>query len=234
MNELSRSLLSAAREGLAPPPDVAARVRAKVAASVGAPVAGAVAAKSLTAAKSTGAAKSIAVTSGAAKSFAGSSALKLGALALIVGVVAVGVAHRSAKNDAPQLSISTTHDELAQPVTTRASHDDAPIATTSPDTRANGTALPSREAAPASLSREVELIDQAMSALRRHEPNAALAAMHTFDRETLGHAQMAEEAAAITIEAHCGLGDDVSDRLAAFDRTWPSSAERSRITDACH
>lgn len=218
MNELSRSLLSAAREGLAPPPDVAARVRARVAASVGAPVAGAVAAKS------------VAAKSAAAKSAAG-SALKLGALAILVGVVAVAVAHRSAKNDAPQLSISTTRDELAQPTTSSAAQDDSAAASSAQPIASVATNHANTE--PASLSREVELIDQAMSALRRHEPKAALAAMHTFDRETLGHAQMAEEAAAITIEAHCGLGDDVADRLAAFDRTWPSSAERSRITDAC-
>ena len=154
--------------------------------------------------------------------------LKLGALAVIAGVIAVGVARHSAKTDAPQLSISTTHDDVAAPSGTSAEHESAqPVAAPVAAPIAKATVEP------ASLSREVELIDQAMSALRRHEPKAALAAMHTFDRETLGHAQMAEEAAAITIEAHCGLGDDVGDRLAAFDLAWPSSAERSRITDAC-
>lgn len=90
-----------------------------------------------------------------------------------------------------------------------------------------------RAAEPVSLSREVELIDLAMASLRKHAPAAALAAIHTFDRETLGQGQMAEEAAAIAIEARCGLHQDVTEPLAAFDRAWPSSAQRSRVVTTC-
>lgn len=72
-----------------------------------------------------------------------------------------------------------------------------------------------------------------MVSLRRNAPRAAIEAVRVFDRETLGHGQMAEEAAAIAIEAHCQLGDDVTDALADFDRTWPSSAQRERLQTAC-
>ncbi|HUS27913.1 MAG TPA: hypothetical protein VMZ53_05375 [Kofleriaceae bacterium] len=205
MTELSRSLLAAARDGLAPDPDVAARVRARVAAAVGAPLAKPVTAKP--------------VPSG------GSGALlKLGALVVVAGVVTGGLAlRRDARIESPRVSASTTDVDL----------EPAQSASTQEHAAPPAAAKPARSVAPASLAREVELIDQAMSALRREEPAAALAFMRTFDRETLGHAQMAEEAAAITIEARCGLGEDVAARIAAFDEAWPSSAERSRITDAC-
>jgi hypothetical protein len=72
-----------------------------------------------------------------------------------------------------------------------------------------------------------------MVSLRKHAPGAAIEAIRVFDRETQGHGQMAEDAAAIAIEAHCALGDDVTDALARFDRTWPSSAQRERIQTAC-
>jgi hypothetical protein len=182
MTELSRSLLNAAREGLAPDADVAARVRARVGATVGAPV---------------------------AKPVTGGLALR-----------------SEARVESPRVSASTTQPDIAEP----AAFSTREHATTKKPSTPGPKAT---RVAPASLSREVELIDQAMTALRKHDPDAALAAMKSFDRETLGRAQMAEEAAAITIEARCFLGEDVSARIAAFDQTWPSSAERSRIADAC-
>jgi hypothetical protein len=207
MTELSRSLLAAARDGLAPDPEVVARVRARVGVAVGATTATA------------------AVSVVAKPVSAGSSGvlLKLGAIALVVSAVALGVTHHDASDDAPQVSISTAHDEPIQPAVTTTTMVQEPAA---------HIALATKPAhvEPASLSREVELIDQAMTALRGHDPVAALAAMRTFERETLGHAQMAEEAAAITIEAHCDLGEDVADRIAAFELAYPESAERSRIT----
>jgi hypothetical protein len=90
---------------------------------------------------------------------------------------------------------------------------------------------PARE--PASLGREVELIDNAMAAIRRHDAASALQTLTTFERETLGQAQLAEDAAAIELEARCALREDVTAKLAAFDTKWPSSAQRSRISTAC-
>jgi hypothetical protein len=85
-----------------------------------------------------------------------------------------------------------------------------------------------------SLAREVELIDQAMASLRAGHATEALAAVAAYHRETSDHGQLTEEAAAIEIEASCTLHVDVRDKLAVFDRAWPSSAQRSRLTVACH
>ena len=86
----------------------------------------------------------------------------------------------------------------------------------------------------ASLSREVELVDLAMSSLRGHRPGDALRAVHQHALETDGHGQLAEDAAAIEIEALCQLHDDATtDKLAAFDARFPHSAQRSRLARQC-
>jgi hypothetical protein len=72
-----------------------------------------------------------------------------------------------------------------------------------------------------------------MVALRSNDPTTALRSLATFERETLGHAQLAEDAAAIELEARCALREDVTAKLAAFDRKWPSSAQRARVRAAC-
>ena len=83
------------------------------------------------------------------------------------------------------------------------------------------------------LAREVELIDRAMASLRAGHADDALAAITIYHRETGDRGQLTEDATAIDIEASCTLHLDVTAKLAAFDRTWPSSAERSRLTTAC-
>lgn len=89
-------------------------------------------------------------------------------------------------------------------------------------------------ATPADLAREVALVDRAMAALRRDAPREALAAVRAHARETAGVGQLAEDAAAIEIEALCRLGDPaVGRKLAAFDARFPSSAQRSRLTTRC-
>ncbi|HEU4610532.1 MAG TPA: hypothetical protein VFS15_00590 [Kofleriaceae bacterium] len=246
MTDLSRSLLAAAREGLAPDAAVAARVRAKVAAAVAAGATGA-----------TGAAT--ALRAPAAKAATTSSVLlKLGAVLVTVGVVA-GVAvvgNRGRTPEAPHLAVPASEpDDLRADVRVAACNDvddprvvnpaparqataavpdvAAPARSSAParDTRTADATAPAAE--PASLSREVELIDLAMVSLRKNAPLAAIEAIRVFDRETLGQGQMAEEAAAIAIEAHCTLGDDVTDALDEFDRKWPSSAQRERLQTAC-
>jgi hypothetical protein len=74
-----------------------------------------------------------------------------------------------------------------------------------------------------------------MAALRRGDASEALAAIRDYDRETLGGGQLAEDAAAIAVEAMCQRGDAAaSARLDAFDRRWPHSAQRARLQTACH
>lgn len=86
----------------------------------------------------------------------------------------------------------------------------------------------------ADLAREVALVDRAMSSLRGGDPAGALDAVRLHARETAGAGQLAEDAAAIEIEALCRLQDaSARDKLAAFDARWPASAQRSRITRRC-
>jgi hypothetical protein len=87
----------------------------------------------------------------------------------------------------------------------------------------------------ADLAREVALVDQAMAGLRRGDTTAALDAIHRYDAETAGGGQLAEDAAAIAVEALCQQGDgSASAKLDAFDRRWPHSAQRARLSTACH
>jgi hypothetical protein len=158
----------------------------------------------------------------------GALLVKLGAVLVVAAAVTgIAVRGRGASVEAPRVSALVTHEEIEPPASATPAHEAAAaMAIEQP-------VIHLRKQEPASLSREVELIDQAMASLRARDARGALAALHTFDRETLGHAQMAEEAAAIGIEAHCTLHEDASARLAAFDRSWPSSAQRARITTAC-
>ena len=241
MTELSRSLLAAAREGLAPDPAVAARVRAKVAAAV---AAGAVTATSSSTARA-------AATDAATTKAAGSSALvKLGAALLVVGLAATAlvIARSERAPEAPHVTVTPNDaDEAAARVHVAAPNDPPvlpdqpqrsaarskpPVSAPADDTSACAPPpAPARE--PASLSREVELIDLAMISLRKNAPLAAIEAIRVFERETFGHGQMAEDAAAIEIEARCVLREDVIAALARFDRKWPESAQRERIQRTC-
>lgn len=220
MTELSRQLLAAAREGLAPDPAIAARVKARVTAAV----AGATAV----------ATPSMVATPSAVGS--GSLIAKLGAALLIVGIVATtAVVLHERRLDAPRLAL-TSGDDIDEPRATEriAAQDEAPARE---PVHARQVAAVDKAAIeivePASLSREVELIDRAMASLRAGSAAAALQSLKTFERETQGQGQMAEEAAAIELESRCVLREDVTARLAAFDRKWPSSAQRVRITTAC-
>ena len=210
MTELSRNLLAAAREGLAPDPAVAARVRARVAAAVGA----------------------TAVVAPAAKATAGATALKLGGVMLVLGVIAGAfvVLPRTPRVLAPHVTTASSDlDEPRANVAVAVAESQAPAAPAAPSTVVGARPVTAR----ASLAREVELIDRAMIALRQGTPAVALEAIALFDRETQHHGQMAEDAAAIAIEAHCKLEHDVTAQLAAFDRAYPSSAQRARLQQAC-
>ena len=84
------------------------------------------------------------------------------------------------------------------------------------------------------LAREVELLDVAMAALRRGDAAGAQKAVQRHAVETAGHGQLAEDAAAIEIEALCRLHDpSTTAKLEAFDARFPRSAQRSRLTNQC-
>ena len=87
---------------------------------------------------------------------------------------------------------------------------------------------------PIELSREVELVDSAMAALAAKNATESLSIIATYVEETGGAGQLAEDAAAVEVEARCSL--DVTDAkraLAAFDARYPQSAQRARIVTAC-
>ena len=84
------------------------------------------------------------------------------------------------------------------------------------------------------LAREVELLDVAMAALRRGDATNALKAVRQHALETAGRGQLAEDAAAIEIEALCHLHDPTTNaKLEAFDARFPRSAQRSRLDNKC-
>lgn len=211
LSDLSRNLLSAARDEMSPDAAAMERVRARVAAAVGAPVA-------------------VTMVAAPAKATAASALpIKIGVAALLVAsFVGVFVAWPRGSNEAGAPQLSTRHTEIDEP--RAAVH----VAATEPSAPKQATVATPPAAAPVTtLAREVELIDRAMLALRRGAPVAALDSIALYDRETRGRGQMAEDAAAIAIEAHCTLGHDVRSRLAAFDRAYPSSAQRPRIAATC-
>ena len=93
---------------------------------------------------------------------------------------------------------------------------------------------PAEPPAPAdSLTRELAWLRAARAALRAGTPDAALIALASYQREfTAG--QLAEEAAALAVEAACAAGrGDVEARRAAFMRQWPTSTARARVERAC-
>jgi hypothetical protein len=234
MSPSTRTLLAAAREGLGPDPAAIARVRAKLDGALAGTAAAAPAAAT------------------------GGLALKLAAIAVVAGAVAIVAVPRHASTPAsapPLLLDETAHVDVPAPTVQAAARElsvqfaareptvgaaarvpAAPAPVNDPPAIVHDSASPASVPAPvveATLAREVELIDDAMASLHAGDATAALAAIAAFQRETAGHGQLLEEASAIEIEASCKLHLDVTDKLAAFDRTWPSSPERARLTAAC-
>ena len=233
-----RALVSAGRGPLSPDAATVARMRANIHVAVGI---------------------GVAAGTGAAAATGTSAVLgKVAAIALAVTAATVGsVAYvRHVKSDpavAPTLSVSTTT------TTTGAPADDLEIMPTviaverepmpapdlisdTPEAVSPAIAPPPIAPAPApapvpsaTLAREIELVDQATQALRRGDHAGVLAAVRTYETETSGHGQLAEDAAAIALEAACTSKDpDAATKLAAFTKRWPQSAQRARLTAVCH
>lgn len=84
------------------------------------------------------------------------------------------------------------------------------------------------------LAREVELVDNALTALRSGEARAALAALRVYSAEAGTRGQLAEDAAAIEVEALCTLHDpSAAARRSAFEARWPTSAQHAKLARAC-
>ena len=230
----ARALLDAARRGMSPDAAATRRIRAKIATAVGRGAMTATSAKIAAGAK-------IAIVGAVAAALAGAY---LYARAHEQAVVAIP--HVTAI-ESPPVPPQTTHLEAPGGDLEAIELDPAPAAPPrlpphvtrpSPARVAPSTAPPTaatRSAVHADLSREVELVDQAMAGLRRGDTAAALDAIHRYDLETAGRGQLAEDAAAIAVEALCQRGDPTSGAaLEAFERRWPHSAQRARLLGACH
>jgi len=146
---------------------------------------------------------------------------------MLVAIVAVGggaivaAQHRGSQGDAPVVNVAPAAE--VRPIEPRVAHVEAP-----PPAPAVTTAKPAARHE-VDLAREVTLIDQASTAA----PAAALTILSVYDAETGGRGQLAEDAAALGIEARCKLGEDVVAVRAAFEARWPSSAHDATIRAAC-
>jgi len=216
----SRSLVAAARSGLDPAPDVAARVRAKVALAVG------------------GAASVASTSAGRASVVSGKLVAVIVASAMVV--TTWWVMHRSSSPAVPpaiSAPTSTISDEpqvephFASAVRSEAAPKPITHAARAATIEALAPAL--AQVTPATLAREVALLDAAMASLRENDPADTLATLDIYQRETLAHGQLAEDASALEIEARCRTNQPITDKLAAFDQRWPRSMQRARITERC-
>ncbi len=246
LGPVSRSLVDAARGGLGPDPGAAARVRAKVAAAI--------TGGGLAAAGSTKAAAATAGSTAAPAAGGSGLAIKLAIAVLVGGAIVGGVVATRGSQPAPPLPIvepAATIDERPAADVRLAVPDGEPVQPAAERPAAGrpdpGRPDPGRPATgrPAAgrpdpgqspseiLGQEVRLIDQAATALRESRFDDALAAIQIYDENIGERGQLTEDAAAIQIEATCRLHGAAADRLAEFDRKWPSSAQRARLAAAC-
>ena len=234
----ARSLLDAARDGLGPDDAAVSRMRARILAGAG----GGIGVAAATKASALGTGAKIALATIAVAILGG------GAWWIVRDPDTTRTATQSAtetRNRAPQPSTETENRNRApQPSTatatatatateteteteTETDTDTAPARTTAPR-------RPARTATAPSLADEVALVDSAMAALRNADPVSALAAADDHVARFAGRGQLAEEAAAIRVEALCRLGDARwSAAFDDFDLRFPRSAQRPRLSAAC-
>lgn len=163
-------------------------------------------------------------------------AIKLGLVGVVVAI-AVGTSLYSARDrpsEAPSIDLPSARSEASPPVVRHAAVAVAEALPIEMAPQSAQRARPVVHAEGADLAREVELIDLAMAALRSGDAASALASIRTHARETHGAGQLAEDAAAIEIEALCRLHDpSTAAKLDRFDLDFPRSAQRSRLTTVC-
>ena len=228
LSPAARALLDAARDGMAPDAASITRMRAKVASTAGATATTAIAIKLGLVALVATLAAGAAIYGNKARS-ATPPRIELPTTQVESVAPTAQIRADSATADAPATSYGAAIEMAPQRMTRpRATSVVAPAA-------ASGSgASPAIPAARADLAREVELVDLAMAALRRGDTAAALAASRTHAAETRGAGQLAEDAAAIEIEALCRRHDpSVATKLDAFDARFPRSAQRSRLSVTC-
>ncbi|MCX5747348.1 MAG: hypothetical protein NT062_33195 [Proteobacteria bacterium] len=225
----ARSLLDAARPALGPDAEAARRMRTRIAASVG----GGVGLATGAAAVKSGLAAKLAIVGVVAVIGGGAALFALTRASDPVDAPSVKFAvhaPRSPISDPPRpTSVGDDHVETLPP-----SPEQEMPAVDARKKPVSPTTTPATPATQPSLAREVEIVDRAMAALRGKDFRGALSAITTYTTETAGIGQLAQDAAAIEVEAACGLhAADGPARLAAFDRRYPSSAQHARLEEAC-
>lgn len=202
----SRALLDAAR-GSGPDAAALARMRAKINGAVAvAPPAAAV---------------------------AGSLAGKLGLLALTALIVTGGILFATRSHEADPVAAVQLPGATPDPIA-RTVREPAPPAAVTADVEIEMPAARASRPKPIELAREVELVDRAMAALRRGDTRAALLGVRAYTAEAGQRGQLAEDAAAIEVEALCTSHDAAArSRHTAFEARWPTSAQRVRLGRAC-
>ena len=215
----SRALLDAARPAMGPDAEAARRMRARVAASVGGAAGVGATAKAAIALKVTA----------------------IAALALVVGIGAIAIVKARGGDDEPAAApaivpvVAPEPVIVAPPVIAPAAIEPE-VELPAIDVGSSRVKPAAPKAAPSAitLAREVELVDHAMAAIKSHDARGALLAIRIYDGEAAGRGQLAEDAAAIEVEALCQLRDpSTAGKLAAFDARFPNSAQRSRLTNHC-
>ena len=248
LGPIAKLLVEGARDGLAPDDAAIARVRARVAATVAAGAAATTIGTGVAKA-STAVASKLAIVAIVASVASGSAVLIAMHARAPQPQRASGPAMRVTRDVTPSSPSPAPiqHVEESPPPAS------PPPLSPSPSPRPHVAPAPRSSPAPmpsapvpslspitpppppiATLAREVSLVDEANAALHAGHLDAALAAIDVYERETLGGGQLAEDAAAIELEALCKAhAPSAATKLADFDRRWPGSRERARVVAAC-
>ncbi len=157
----------------------------------------------------------------------------------------VATAHTASVVPAVEAAVPETAPEPEQKTTAApAPVEEAPTPTAKPATPGRrsppetGGAAPvkSATATPADddLVRQMKLMADARRALKADDPQRAHALLGRYAREFPG-GSFAEQAAALEVDALCGLGRDDQAEAAArkFAKRWPSSPSAARVRQAC-
>lgn len=250
----SRALLEAARAGMSPDAAAVRRMRAKLGVATGGAV-GAVGAKLAIAKLVLGVVGVSAVVGGGwyvardpdpARSamvapLSSAAAVAPPAASPVAPVVRAALPGAAAAPSDEELITIEPHEppESRERIAVRRPVEPAPARSSSRRGAVRVSPSPAPRAAPEApasldLAQEVALVDQAMAALRRGDTQGALVAVHRHAMETAGRGQLAEDAAAIEIEALCrGRDASAGAKLAAFDARFPRSAQRTRLAAQC-
>jgi hypothetical protein len=215
-----RALLAAGREALGPTMAQVARIKVGVAGAIAAGGAGAAAAGGASIVATKLAVVAVAAAAVGAGAYAHARLTEVSAPTVTTAPTATAVADEEPElGVAPRVAVAER--ELPPPPAQPAIAAPEPALIAAPPPRAT-------------LKREIELVDDAMQALRRRDFTAASAAIHSYQLETSGGGQLAEDAYAIEVEAMCASGDpDAPGKLAAFFERWPRSSQRPRLAAAC-